>query len=169
MMQFKVGDYVVHFSYGPGQIVNLEKKQLFGGEARLYYEIMTPKNAVWVPVEPGAKSTLRSVTSKSDLSTYRQILKSKPTTLSKEHRVRHLELTDRLKNGSFQILCEVVRDLTAHGWSKPLSDVDAALLRRVYDNVCQEWSITANITIVEANKYIGALLSEAKQAHKDSS
>ncbi|MBI5054738.1 MAG: hypothetical protein HZB52_15940 [Chloroflexi bacterium] len=62
-----------------------------------------------------------------------------------------------------------MRDLTAHGWSKPLSDVDAALLRRVYDNVCQEWSITANITIVEANKYIGALLSEAKQAHKDSS
>ena len=111
MMQFKVGDYVVHFSYGPGQVVNLEKKQLFGGEARLYYEIMTPKNAVWVPVETDAKATLRSVTSKSDLSTYRQILKSKPATLNKEHRVRHLELTDRLKYGSFQVLCEVVRDL----------------------------------------------------------
>ena len=168
MTQFKVGDYVVHFSYGPGQIVNLEKKQLFGGEARLYYELMTPKNAVWVPVEAASKPTLRSLTSKSELNAYRQILKSKPATLNKEHRVRHLELTDRLKNGSFQVLCEVVRDLTAHGWSKPLSDVDAALLRRVYDNVCQEWSITSNITIVEANKYINALLFEAKQAHKDS-
>jgi CarD family transcriptional regulator len=165
-MRFKVGDLVVHLAHGMGHVVSLEKKQLFGGEARLYYEVATQRNTVvWVPVETDIAATLRSVTTKSDLGLYQQVLIRKPETLNKDHRLRQIELIERLKHGSFQTICETVRDLTAHGWHKPLSDAGAALLRRTRDNLCQEWAVAAGVTVVEANKQVNALLLESKQAH----
>ena len=165
-MRFQVGDVVVHLAHGLGRIVNLEKKQLSGAEARLYYEVATQKSTVWVPVESGAEGTLRSLTPKSALNRYQQVLKLKPETLIKDHRLRQIGLNERLKNGAFQALCEVVRDLTAQSWRKPLSDADAALLRRAHDNLCQEWAAAAGLTIIEANQQISALLLESKQAHQ---
>lgn len=164
-MRFKVGDLVVHLACGVGHVANLEKKQLFGGEARLYYEVATQKGTVWVPVDTDAEATLRLLTSKSDLSLSQQILTRKPVALNKDHRSRQIELNERLKHGSFQAVCELVRDLTAHGWRKPLSDADAALLRRIHDNLCQEWAVAAGITVGEAHKQVNALLSESKHAH----
>ena len=166
MMRFKVGDLVVHLAHGMGHIANLEKKQLFGGEARLYYEVVTQKNTVWVPVDTNAEATLRALTPNSDLGLYQQVLIHKPEMLSQDHRLRQIELNERLKHGSFRTTCEVVRDLTAHGWHKPLSDAGAALLRRTRDNLCQEWAVAAGITVVEANKQVNALLLESKQAHQ---
>jgi len=164
-MRYKVGDYVVHLAHGMGQIANLEKKQLFGGEARLYYEVVTQKSTVWVPVESATEGTLRSLTAKSELAHYQQILKRKPEALNADRRLRQVELNDRLKQGSFQAICEVVRDLTAHGWRKPLSDADAALLRRISDNLCQEWAAAAGVTVAEANQQVNALMFETKRAH----
>ncbi len=163
-MQFKVGDFVVHLAHGPGRIVNLEKKHLLGAEARLYYEVATQKSSVWVLAENSAADTLRALIPKSDLDLYERILKHKPGALSKEYRLRQVELNERLKQGSFQSVCEVVRDLTAHGWRKPLSDSDAALLRRIHDNLCQEWATAAGITVSEATHQINTLLLEARHA-----
>jgi RNA polymerase-interacting CarD/CdnL/TRCF family regulator len=164
-MRFKIGDYVVHLAHGLGQIVNLEKKHLSGGEARLYYEVVTQKSTVWVPVQTESEGTLRSLTAKSELAHYQQILKRKPEALNADRRLRLAELNERLKQGSFQALCEVVRDLTAHGWRKPLSDSDAALLRRISDNLCQEWAAAAGVTVVEASQLITALMFETKRAY----
>jgi RNA polymerase-interacting CarD/CdnL/TRCF family regulator len=166
VMRYKIGDSVVHLAHGLGQIVNLEEKRLFGAEARLYYEVVTQKNTVWVPVESQAGSTLRSITSKSDLGDFERVLKLKPEPLNKDHRMRQSELNERLKRGSFQALCEVVRDLTAHGWRKPLSDADAALLRRIYENLCQEWAMAAGLAVTEVDQQISRLLLEAKHAHQ---
>ena len=165
-MRFKIGDSVVHLAHGLGQIVNLEEKRLFGADARLYYEVVTQKNTVWVPVDSQAGSTLRSITAKSELNLFEQIFRRKPEPLNKDHRMRQAELNERLKPGSFQALCEVVRDLTAHGWRKPLSDADAALLRRIHDNLCQEWAMAAGLTVAEVDQQISRLLLEAKHVHQ---
>lgn len=165
-MRFKIGDLVIHLAHGLGQIVSLEEKRLFGAETRLYYEVVTQKNTVWVPVETQAASTLRSITSKSDLDLCEQVMRLKPEPLNKDQRLRQAELKERLKGGSLQVLCEVVRDLTAHGWRKPLSNTDADLLHRIHDNLCQEWGASAGLTVDEVNRQINTLLLEAKHAHQ---
>jgi len=164
MGQFSVGDVVVHATHGIGHIVNLEEKRLFGEAARWYYELSTPKSSVWVPADKNAIG-LRPVTTKGELGHYRILLKSRPVVLTKDYRQRNLELAARLKGGSFQALGEVVRDLTAHGWKKPLSDVDAALLRRVRDNLYQEWAAADGVSASEAAQEIEALLTEARQMY----
>jgi RNA polymerase-interacting CarD/CdnL/TRCF family regulator len=167
MRQFNAGDVVVHATYGIGHIVKLEEKRLFGEEARLYYELSTPKSTVWVPVGAGNHSPrLRPVTTKDELVRYRRLLQSRPTVLTKDYRQRNLELAERLKLGSFQALCEVVRDLTAHGWKRPLSDVDTGLLRRVRENLCLEWAAADGVSIAQAVQEIEDLLNQARKKYQ---
>jgi RNA polymerase-interacting CarD/CdnL/TRCF family regulator len=73
-------------------------------------------------------SGLRLVTPKTEFTHYRDLLKSAPVTLNTNHRQRQLELVNRLREGSFQAVCEVMRDLTASGWRRPLSQADSTTL-----------------------------------------
>ena len=164
-MAFQVGDFVFHPAHGVGHIVRLEEKRFVREKARLYYEVSTPKSTIWVPVETYEAVGLRQVTAKYDLARYRSVLKSQPATLEKDHHKRQRELADRLKQGSFQAVCEVVRDLTARGWRKPLNEADGALLRRARENLCQEWAASKGVSVAEATQEVEDLLREARQAY----
>jgi CarD family transcriptional regulator len=119
-MQFKIGDRVIHPAHGTGQIVNVKEKQFSGKTARLYYEIALPKFiTLWVPIETEEASRLRLETAKSELNQHPDLLKiAPPVLLNTNHQQHPLELVNRLKQGSFQRMREVVRDLTAWGWRK---------------------------------------------------
>ena len=164
-MLLQVGDFVVHPAHGVGHVVRLEEKQFAGAEARLYYEVATlQKSTVWVPVEVGASIGLRPLTAKGDLVQYRGLLRSRPGLLNQDHRQRRLELAGRLKQGSFRIVCEVVRDLAARGWRKPLSEADNAVYRKVRENLYQEWATAEGVSITEAAQEVESLLRESRQA-----
>src|SRR5574341_1446094 len=164
-MQFKVGDQVVHASHGSGQIVAIEEKRLAGNEARLFYAVATSNSTVWVPVDSDGASNLRLAVSNNALTHCRVLLKSRPTPLNADRRQRYLERTDRLRRASFEILCEVVRDLTAHGWPKPLSEGDASALRKIQEAVCREWAVAAGVPLLEASREITALLQDGRRTY----
>ncbi len=164
-MQFKVGDQVIHISHGSGQIVAIEEKRLFDRDARLFYAVATNKSTVWVPVDADSAASLRLSVSNSALIYCRDLLKSRPTPLNTDRRQRYLELTNRLKQGSFEILCEIVRDLAAYGWPKPLSEADSTVLRKTQDAVCREWASAEGVSLLAAAQEIAALLQEGRRAH----
>ncbi len=164
-MQFKVGDLIVHPAYGIGQIVNVEEKQFSGKKARLYYKVTWPKRTVWIPVESQGVSRFRPVTAKSDLDQYRHLLKSRPMPLTKNHHRRHRELVSRLKQGSFRVVCEVVRDLTAWSWRKPLGPTDTATLQKTRESLYREWAMAADVSMAEAIKEVESLLRVTRQAY----
>jgi RNA polymerase-interacting CarD/CdnL/TRCF family regulator len=132
--------------------------------ARLYYQITLPTSTVWTPVEARATIGLRLVTARSDLDQYRDLLKSRPVPLHRDHRRRHLELVSRLNQGSFQVVCEVVRDLTAWGWRKPLNRTDTVTLKKTQENLYHEWATAAGVSIAEAIKEVNSLLHTTQQA-----
>lgn len=162
-MQFKVGELIVHPAYGPGRIVKIEEKQFPEKRARLYYQVTLPERTVWTPVETRRDSGLRGVTAKRDLNHYRNLLKSQPVPLLKNHHRRHRDLLSRLKQGSFKVVCEVVRDLTAWGWRKPLGPTDAATLQKTREKLFQEWAIAAGVSRAEAVKEVESLLRTTRQ------
>lgn len=161
-MQFKAGDRIVHPTYGVSEVVRLEERQLAEANKRLYYVLSADKSTVWVPVEA---TGLRQLTSSTELDKGRDVLRGKPTTLTADHRERRLAITDSLKNGSFQTLCEVVRDLAAFGWRKSLGEADAALLRRARESLSREWAAASNTTLDEANAEVTSLLLKARQTY----
>jgi RNA polymerase-interacting CarD/CdnL/TRCF family regulator len=163
-MPFEVKDWVVHSQHGVGQVVKLETREFAPGTARLYYEIALAKGTIWVPVD-GSPSSLRKLTAKRDLAQYRGLLKSAPTALAADHRQRQLELTERLRQGTFRARCEVVRDLTAHGWRRPLGEGSAALLRAAHEGLDQEWAAAEGLSLSEAAQEVNTLLSEGRLLH----
>jgi RNA polymerase-interacting CarD/CdnL/TRCF family regulator len=166
-MQYKLGDFVVHPNHGVGKIVRIEEKQFFEAEPSLYYEISIRNGTVWVPVKEASAADLRTVVKKKDLSHFRNYLKSPPIVLDTDYRKRQAEISARLREGTFEIMCEVVRDLTAHSWKKPLSEGDAALLHKVQENLCYEWSVAEGIPLEDAHREVETILLEAREAFSE--
>lgn len=164
-MGFRSGDYVVHPTYGVGNIMRLEERQLAEVETRLYYVLAIDRGTVWVPVHSNGSTLLRAVTSKQELDQYRVLLRSRPTTLERDYKKRRLKINERLKQGSFLDLCEVVRDLTAHGWKSHIGDGEAALLLQASNNLSREWAASAGMSVPEALHEVNALLLAGREAH----
>jgi CarD family transcriptional regulator len=165
-MQYKAGDSIVHPTYGVGNIVRVEEKRLAEDQARLYYVVAADKSTIWVPVDVEGASGLRAVTLKSDLDRYRGVLQSRPISLDRDRNKRRQEIDDRVKRGSFESLCEIVRDLSALAWNKPLGEVDSSSLKRLQASLSREWAAAAGISVQEATAEIQALLLAASRNFK---
>jgi RNA polymerase-interacting CarD/CdnL/TRCF family regulator len=157
-MQFSVGDFVVHRVYGIGHINKIAKKQFSQKQARTYYQVIWSRRTVWVPLKADVPRCLRLVTAKGELDRYRKLLKSRPTDLARNHHRRRRDLVKRLRSGSFEAVCEVVRDLTARNRQKPLGPADLQLLAQTQESLYQEWAMAAEITETEALKEVEALV-----------
>jgi len=162
-MTFTVDERVVHPQHGVGRVVKLASRRFDAGTPRMYYEIALVKGTIWVPVADSLGG-LRRLTSKDELARCRSLLRSRPMRLAEDHRQRQLEVSDRLKTGTLRVRCEVVRDLTAHGWSKPLCQSSAALLHMAGEALHEEWAAAEGVSVHDAAREIAALLLEGRRA-----
>lgn len=157
-MPLSIGDLVVHPVFGIGHIVEIEEKQFSERGARLYYKITRLKNTMWVLVKDHETSELRLVTARADLDLYRHVLKSLPVPLIKDRQQRQRDLFGRLNQGSFQGVCEVLRDLTAWGRRGPLGQMETTLLQKTRESIYQEWALAAGVSTTEAMREVESLL-----------
>lgn len=158
---FEIGQKVVHPQHGVGQIVKLEDREFERGETRRYYEIHIPGGStVWVPVDLSA-SGLRRLAHKSELAYCRDVLKSHPSPLTEDGRVRQSTLVAHLKQGTIAVQCEVVRDLSALVAHKPSYGTITTFLEAMLRVLSQEWAIVEGITVPEATAEIQALLEKS--------
>jgi RNA polymerase-interacting CarD/CdnL/TRCF family regulator len=165
-MAFNVNEMVVHPHHGVGRIEKLEIREFCSGSEQLYYEISIPNGTFWVQVK-GSSCRLRKLISKDDLHKYRDLLKSRPTPLNVNQRLRQDELNATFNQQSFKGRCEVVRNLTAHGWYKPLGEKYATLLRSANQALYQEWAIVEGVSLSEATQEIDSLLREGRRRYKE--
>jgi RNA polymerase-interacting CarD/CdnL/TRCF family regulator len=164
-MRFIPSDWLVHPQHGVGHVVKLQERK-FGEESpKEYYEIAIAKGTVWVPVE-GPANGLRKVTAKAELHKYRGLLRAHPVPVALDSKERKQALLERLKEGSFRTRCELVRDLTAHGWDKPLNESTGATLRVVRQEVCSEWAAAEGVSLEVATREVDNLLLEGRAAFK---
>jgi CarD family transcriptional regulator len=160
-MIFKVDEWVVHPRHGVGQVVEIEDLEFDSRPSQPYYRISIDNGTMWVGVGDSS-SGLRKVVTKSDLAACRKVLKSRPAELNEDHRERQSELSERLREGSFQARCELVRDLTALGWEKPLNEATSAISRVACQVLYQEWAMADGVTVREATREVDRLLKEGK-------
>lgn len=163
-MPMKVNDWVVHPQHGVGRVVNVEARQFGSAAKQAYYEIAIPTGTLWVPAD-GSVRGLRRLTAKGELDRYRRLLRSRPSPLTQDHRERHLVLLERLREGSFRARCEVLRDLRAHSWHKPLNEKSGSLLRSAHHEVCTEWAAADGLSLAEATHEVEALLQKGKETY----
>lgn len=156
-MEFHAGDTVMHWTYGLGTIVRLEKRELLGRQA-MYYAVRIAEMTVWVPADDQLRRRLRPPSSKAAFKRLVATLSAPGDPLPQDRHERKLMLVELLKDGRAESLCRVIRGLTAYRKVRSLNDNDQALLRRVQAALVGEWGYTMAITPAQAEAQMQRLL-----------
>jgi CarD family transcriptional regulator len=164
VMKFDIGDKVVHPQHGVGYVADLEEKQFESKPPGLYYVVEIPDTTVWVPVDLHT-SGLRRLSEKSEIEQCRQVLQSAPMPLNPGRNLL-ANLSDHIRQGTVVAHCEVIRDLAAYGWSKPLYGPAADFQRMIMDVLCQEWATVEDVSMAEAFHEISGLLKKGRAAYR---
>lgn len=164
-MDFHAGDPVMHWTYGFGQVVRLEERDLSGANI-LYYAVQIKDMTVWVPADGKLESRLRPPTSQSEFKKLAGILSGPGKPLPEDRQERRTHLLDLLKDGRAESLCKIIRDLSASQKIKSLNDNDQMLLKQVKNALLGEWGFALSITPAQAELELHRLLTPEPLATK---
>lgn len=164
-MDFHVGDQVVHASYGPGEIVQLDEKELAGRKHK-YYVVQIKDLTLYVPADQAENTSLRTPTPPSQFKTLFAIMTGTGETLSENRLERKAQLTEVMRDGTLESICRVIRDLTYYSRSKKLSETDSALLERARNFLLTEWQVSLDVPYSQAERDLRQLLDESHSPGK---
>ena len=162
-MDFKIGDPVMHWTYGFGKIVKMEERVL-SGKKTLYYAVKSRDLTVWVPADDNLDSRLRPPTSPKEFEKLFEILTGSEEPLSDDRHVRKTFLTDQLKDGRAESVCRVIRDLFAYQKRKSLNENDQHLMRRVQSVLLGEWEYALSVPSTQAATDLHRMLDNGSVA-----
>jgi RNA polymerase-interacting CarD/CdnL/TRCF family regulator len=158
-MNFKKNDWVVHCTYGLGQIMDIEKRTFFD-KVTVYYMVQVSDLTIWVPADENLQNRLRYPTSAAGFRKSLSILSTPAEKLPDDYRQRNTQLSEMLKDGRADSLCRVIRDLTAYRHARSWSEHDNALMRRTQKALIGEWSYILSITPHEAEQQLNQSLAQ---------
>ena len=158
-MNFQVGDQVVHWTYGPGEVIQLDEKVL-SGQTESYYVVQVRDMTLFVPINDQGQTSLRLPTPAGEFEHLFAILKSPEEPLSGDRWERKNQLMTQMKDGRLESICQVIRDLVAFRRTKKLNDYDAAILERAQNFLLNEWQISLGIPRDQAQRELQSLLGE---------
>jgi CarD family transcriptional regulator len=110
---FRIGDKVIHPSYGVGTVIEIKETHTLGSRKR-YYSIELlgqPETIVMVPVGAEKRMGLRRPVPAAMLSQVWRVLEGDPNELPSNHDKRCDLLLEKLHGGDVLKIAEAVRDL----------------------------------------------------------
>lgn len=158
-MEFKVGDKVVHRLYGPGEVVELARR-VIAGQATSCYVVKVGELVVYVPSDTEV-SSLRYPTPADEFDTLFNILSVPGEPLARDRFERRLYLQERMKAGTLEATCHVIRDLYDFKQANKVNDQDTAVLERALRFLLDEWEIVLGVPAKQAEHELSNLLGEA--------
>ncbi len=157
MLDYQVGDRVIHASYGMGEIVQIDEKFIHERQM-LCYVVQIHNMVVWVMADEPGKSGLRLPTPSSDFDNLFAILSGPGEPLPSERFERKKELSERMKSGLLTSICTVIRDLTFYKHQKKFNEDDKASLQRAQDFLLEEWVYARSVSRIQAHDEMTRLL-----------
>ena len=158
-MSFHVGDKVIHWTYGLGEIVHIEEKNILGHTTNCYV-FRTPDLMIWVPINDLQQRSLRLPTPPEEFEKLFDILTSPGEKLVEDRTLRKDELMARMKDGQLSSICRVVRDLTYFKRNARLNDQEKSILERAMNSLLTEWTYSLRIPLSQAHQAITNMLGE---------
>ena len=156
-MDYQVGDKVIHWNYGLGEIVQMDEKFIHERQM-LCYVVRTGDLTIWVMADEPGKSSIRPPTPGSDFENLFTILRSPGGSLPVDRYERKTHLIERMKDGKLASICSVIRDLAFYRREKKLNDYDKSTLERAESFLLTEWMYCLSVSRVQANGELMQLL-----------
>ena len=159
-MEFHVGDPVMHWTYGLGNIIGLEERSI-SGEKNLYYKVGIKDLTLWVPADGQVGNRLRPPTSAAGFKNLFSILAGSGEPLPDDRHERKLQLVEWLKDGRAESLCRVIRDLSTYQQVRPLNETDQNLMKRARNALLGEWGFVLSVSVMDAETELRRILTSA--------
>lgn len=152
-------DWIVHNYHGVGQIKAVETKTIAGKKGK-YFRVKTKDREFWIPVEDSQTSNIRPLVSHQELLKTLKIFSRPPEELEKDYRARQRQIDEFRSKGTLMAVCRLVRDLWARRMQKSLNDSEERTLEFYQKILLEEWSLSAEVPLEDANRSLKHLLKE---------
>ncbi len=168
MPKFKVGDKLIHPVYGLGTLVAIEKETDESTDTDYYVIELGPGEArLATPVDKAQELGLHRPIPKKDRDNLTKLFAGRPRRLDEDYRKRRSSLTDRLREGSYEEIGRVVRDLVWWQSKGKANAGDRRLLKRAKGLLAEELAASDGVTTDEASARIEAALERRISGSED--
>ena len=157
-MKFHEGDTVMHWTYGLGQILGMEERDLFGSK-NLYYAVRVHDLTIWVPSDAELQHRLRAPITKAGFQELLTILSHPGEPLPDDRHERRARLLEYLGESSTQSLCRIISGLHAYQKVRPLNESDKSILKQSRSALLGEWEYVLSITAAQAEHELSHVLA----------
>ncbi len=161
-MAFQVGEKVVHSSFGLGEILQIDEKEI-SGVPLSFYVVQINNMMVWVPVYDPGSGSLRYITPPEKFNAIFAILSSPGEPLPPNHLDRRRLLVTQMGDGTLSSICKVIRDLSTYKHSHKMYDHDTLTLDRAKKMLLEEWEASFSISKPEAERQLKHLLGQSNK------
>ena len=158
-MSFEIGDKVIHWTFGLGEVVQIEEKVIREKSAD-YYVVRTPDLTIWIPIDNPNQHSLRIPTSPKEFDKLFAILSNLGEALPEDREMRKNQLMANLKDGQLASVCRVIRDLVWYRRTKKLNDQERNILERAKKSLLSEWEYSLGVSPIQAQQGMMKLLGE---------
>lgn len=158
-MDFKIGEKVIHWTYGLGEITGVEEKTIHD-HLESCYVFCTADLTLWIPVNNGEQSSLRRPTPPEEFAQLFAILSGPGEQLSEDPMQRKNHLMAQIKDGQLASICRVIRDLTNLKRNSKLNDQERTMLERTVNSLLTEWTYSLEVPLSQAQQSMSAMLGD---------
>jgi CarD family transcriptional regulator len=158
-MLYKIGDTIIHWTFGIGKIIAVEEKQL-SGLMQQYYVIDIERFTLWVPFKEENNGSIRFLTESIQFKALFDILRRHGNRLPEQYDKRRSELKQRMLKSSLGDICHVIRDLTDRSRLHTLNQNDSSVLNSAKTQLLDEWVLSLEAERPDAVRELEILLQE---------
>lgn len=159
-MEFQIGEKVIHWTYGLGEILRIEEKTI-RGQLESCYVFCTRDLTIWIPINNNDdQCSLRRPTPPEEFERLFSILTGPGEQLDGDRLQRKTQLMSQIKDGQLSSICKVVRDLTHFKRSTKLNDQERSILERTVNSLLTEWTYSLQVPLSQAQQDMAAMLGD---------
>jgi RNA polymerase-interacting CarD/CdnL/TRCF family regulator len=162
MLDYQVGDKVIHSYYGLGEILKMDE-QVIHERQKLCYVVRIHDLSIWVAADEPGKMSIRPPTPKRDFAELFAILGSPGGPLPVDRYERKTYLYEQMKDGELTSICAVIRDLACYRRGKKLNENDKSTLDRAQSFLLAEWMFSLSVPLAQAYNELTELLGVVQQ------
>ena len=162
---YAIGDWVVHLTYGVGQVKKIEKKPI-GGTMKKCYHVRTDDGVFWLPIDNDDNVRVRPIAGPKRIQRALYFLKKAPKKMAANFQSRRKRIQRVSLDGDLNTDLKLVRDLNARQFKKGLNATEQNAFNTIVKRFLQEWSLSKGIEIGEAHEMLERYLKESRQKAK---
>lgn len=158
---YALQDWIVHRSYGVGQVVKIEVKPIHGKSTECY-RVETRDGVYWLPLDSLDTPRVRPVATPERLEQAVQELHKSDLTLDPDRHYWRDRIQAVKQNGDLVAICRLVRDLSLLRTQRRLNQTEETALNALTERLLREWAACAHKDIDRLRTRFQLTLQETK-------